>query len=856
MDDYLRGRVRLSDALGKLDALCKSKYGPMSEYVSPIGAKNVYAIYLDEADYRRRAMDGKSDDKHVTTKTCKFKGGVGSHRNLSRQQTDRYFKHVETQQRCEAVEGYWDANSTSRHTGFGKGVCWTSDPAKRCGSLLTSPDVLRPAFGKYASLDQTDAAVDRAEEQCAADDECRLEAVTTYTRDCVPHVRSAPKNIKKPTAPMITSSSIGDELVRYIASKDRIQTRDLIGEGDRCKDPVSVAEASLLTPVTKAASDADQRPQPLAFSELDLSNKQHTAMLKAAGMKPALIDALAKLKKHGGSGAKERDLVAAARAQYERYVFQTDPPKKGPGGRDEKPPFLPSVPQLTVLLVADAIARDKLTQRGLLVWHSTGAGKTAVAAGIIDSFWEGKRDIIFVSSLDALSSNPPSTFHAFAQMFGRFATVSAAKKGYANRKVRFLSFAKLSNRVADARNKEFVDLNNSVLIVDEVHNLFRPLAHQKKEHNLLERELLSSRYPGLKIFILTATPGDNPDDVIKLLNLVRNSGDPVIRVPRTPADFALFTNQVYSLVSYFDMSKDDTLFPVLEDKHTVRAQMSSSQYAKYQAAIRTMKPGVTDYDSLAAKKSLNKYYEPARKYSNMQYKLEPDMSVEEFSAKAHAFLRQLKAHPNSKHYLYSQFYTKFGGFGHGVIGLAKFLDKIGYSRLKAGDDAATKAKRYILLTSTELKSRNPGEELKSLLTTFNAARNKDGEYCQVILASNNYNESIDLKDVSHVHIFEPFVNKTSEKQALGRAVRHCSFKNKDRSKGEWVVRTHRYMTELPYDEDDPNVFNVDDHVVEVSKEKYAIMEKIHSTMIEHAVDCRVLQKFHSATGQKAVTCKY
>lgn len=66
-----------------------------------------------------------------------------------------------------------------------------------------------------------------------------------------------------------------------------------------------------------------------------------------------------------------------------------------------------------------------------------------------------------------------------------------------------------------------------------------------------------------------------------------------------------------------------------------------------------------------------------------------------------------------------------------------------------------------------------------------------------MLASNKFNESIDLKDVSHMHFFEAFVDMASEKQALGRAVRYCSFANKNRTAGEWKVFVHRYMSDKP-----------------------------------------------------------
>jgi hypothetical protein len=129
----------------------------------------------------------------------------------------------------------------------------------------------------------------------------------------------------------------------------------------------------------------------------------------------------------------------------------------------ELPPGLgvPSVPQSIVNMVMKNIANeDKLghvTNRGLLVWSSVGSGKTICAAGVMDAFLDSGRDIIFASSLDALASNPPSKFHEGAmRIFPRFQTNKYVVKDEAEtmaniarafEKVRFLSFAKLSNRV-------------------------------------------------------------------------------------------------------------------------------------------------------------------------------------------------------------------------------------------------------------------------------------------------------------------------------------------------------------------------------------------------------------------------
>jgi hypothetical protein len=132
--------------------------------------------------------------------------------------------------------------------------------------------------------------------------------------------------------------------------------------------------------------------------------------------------------------------------------------------------------------------------------------------------WNSDKKIIYCSSVDALVSNPPFKFHeCCSNLFKRFhkKSLSEIDREFKNKEIQFLSFAKLANRI---ESKE-INLNNCVLIIDEVHNLFRPLVTQKKQYAMVEKLLLSNKFPNLNVFILTATLGDNPSEIMKLLLL-------------------------------------------------------------------------------------------------------------------------------------------------------------------------------------------------------------------------------------------------------------------------------------------------------------------------------------------------
>ena len=488
------------------------------------------------------------------------------------------------------------------------------------------------------------------------------------------------------------------------------------------------------------------------------------------------------------------------------------------------PDKLPTIPQSIINNICKSINEQNLPNRGILLWHSTGSGKTCTATAIIDGFWTSKKEIIYCSSIDALISNPPFKFHECASnLFIRFKNKSLIEidKDFNKRNVRFLSFAKLANRI----EKKEIDLNNSILIIDEVHNLFRPLSHQKKQYLALEKLLLNQKLiPNAKIFILTATLGDNPNEIMKLLNIVKDINIPEITFDdiNNPDEFKL---KIRGLISYFDMSSDTTKFPIVINHEPKYIDMSLTQFEKYVIAFNEIKESAKNYEKLAKDNALNKFWAAARKYSNMLYNYDSSLKLGEFSAKLETLISTLTnpIYNNHKHYVYSAFYENKGYGGHGILAIAKELMKLGYSKLtpKEANEIYNnptenkKKPRFILAITTQL-GNDKGSELESMRKLFNASFNKHGEYVKFFLASQTFNEGLDLKAVRHIHIFEPLITWASDKQTIGRAARYCS--HSDLNKEEWDVNIHRYISNLPQIVNDDNVYdNSKDIQLEIEK---------------------------------------
>lgn len=526
-----------------------------------------------------------------------------------------------------------------------------------------------------------------------------------------------------------------------------------------------------------------------------------------------------------------------------------------------------SLHQNSVAAIARVLAHNPdNNNRGLLAWHSTGSGKTCTATAVMDAFWETDRRILYVSSTEALASNPPANFHKCALQFmrrfnkrvfrgkTREERLEKVRRAFEKRGVEFTTFAKLAHflllekplkRLQGSKAFHQNYLDNAIVIIDEVQNIFKPLPHQRAESNALRRFFLkpeNQRIQNMKLVVLTATPGDTPEDLVHLLNMVRDHRAPEIRVPddTTNAEtMQKFQDQVRGLVSYFDMSSDTTKFPVVQDDQSHKVPMSEAQFKDYVKATQEEAPSKRDFAKLAHGHRMQQYMEKSRKYSNMRYLFPENATLEQFSAKLPALLEVIQKYPNEKHYIYSSFHTKTGFGGQGIHAIAALLEsELGYSELRPQSkellEPTLEAKpRYILATSKNLANKSTainraGQNLRELLRVFNSPENQKGEQVQLFLASQGYNEGVDLKDVRHVHLFEPLLTLAADRQAIGRAARYCSHAGLDREAGEWTVKVHRYYSKEPLDLKQYSTEHLELKIRELEAEKGSTLEKLEA----------------------------
>lgn len=459
--------------------------------------------------------------------------------------------------------------------------------------------------------------------------------------------------------------------------------------------------------------------------------------------------------------------------------------------------------QLGAAKITKMLCSPENNNRGVLFWFSTGSGKLASAICGMESIWDTNMRILYASSVEGIAANPPETFHKTANRFiprWQDKTIEEVQKDFAKRGVEYFSFAQLAHllqlhRPRKAASAEQLQewknkLQNTLVIIDEVHALLSPFAGQKNECDAIV-ELLSGqpdeRTAGLKVLILTATPGDTIDDVTRILNIVRDPGSPKLTLGQgTSEDKRRFAQRIRGLVSFFDYSADYSRYPRVDEK-VHRAEMSLDQ-AEMVRLKGGPEPAEATLDDLQKKGHAEKFWQLARRYANTLFTWPKGEPMAEFSSKLAVLLQTIAAHPDSKHFVYSAFSERRGYGGHGARAIMRALIEHGGMTEHKGTPSLRPGNRVALLSS--------GQPVKKIVEAFNAKENSRGNVLRVLVATQGYNEGIDLKGVRHIHVFEPLISAEDVKQLVGRGARMCSHAALKYPE-EWTLTVHRYMADTP-----------------------------------------------------------
>lgn len=184
---------------------------------------------------------------------------------------------------------------------------------------------------------------------------------------------------------------------------------------------------------------------------------------------------------------------------------------------------------------------------------------------------------------------------------------------------------------------------------------------------------------------------------------------------------------------------------------------------------------------------------------------------------------------------------------YGVEALSIILEACGLVNFR-GDNKKENNKFFIW--SSDTKAKDPtGSLIKRARNTFNSPGNSDGSLLKVILGTRSVMEGVSFKNVSQVHITDPWWNESRIEQILARASRYCS--HSTLPEDEQFVDIYRHYSAFPGGGEDEDVIervgnwknlaidSIDQKMLQSSIKKYAINNDFEKIIKSCSVDCNI-----------------
>ena len=428
---------------------------------------------------------------------------------------------------------------------------------------------------------------------------------------------------------------------------------------------------------------------------------------------------------------------------------------------------------------------------------------------------------------------------------------------------RFMGYRKFANYVHQKR-KELTDLEHSMIIIDEVHNVKDETGRGFTPSKALD---LVTKKTTVKLLLLSATPMFNdPGEIIWILNLLnRNDKRYELKESDMFKDGVLresekhrFLNHVRGYVSYVKGENPFTfpyrIYPSYFYKHRMTPTKAFSMFGD--TSMEEMKTQVypvalSDFQkaayekivSIASSKTLSMGDSiPFLSVLNMTYP-KPDYMIKKdayeyypgsercfdaahlpkYSAKIAEICKQIQKAEGIV-VVYSQLLEG------GVIPVALALESMGIKNwskplLKGATQKGPYS--YCMLTGSPALSPHPEEAIRIV----NTPENQSGDKIKVVLITKAASEGVDLKNIRQIHIMDPWWNLNRVEQIIGRGIRLCSHKGLpfEKRNAQLFLYTS-YVGEME---------TVDHYMYRFAEQKAKKIGVITRLLKENAMDCNM-----------------
>lgn len=517
-------------------------------------------------------------------------------------------------------------------------------------------------------------------------------------------------------------------------------------------------------------------------------------------------------------------------------------------------------------------------QKGLMIIHGTGSGKTLTAVSISEKLRKYKEVIVLApkSLHDNFKKDLNKLIHGNEERASRYKYISSNASNMIDK----LESSKDDFSGVDIKG---IDLNNKLVICDEFHNLLVAMSNGSKNASALYDMIMKSK--NSKFIFLTATPIINSYyELIIGLNLCKGYilGDDKEKLTLFPEDENTFNkyfidendrkikninklrNRMFGLISYYGDLYNHKLDDFYTDmKKTIKMEHFPDRLPIKVELVKMSEPQYTEYlnarekERLESKRSLHGGYSykdlkcmndkieitagaitnnkksskstsyriKSRQLSNVYFPdTDNNVSNEEFNEHIHTYSPKiLKIFNNldkeNKTIIYSNFVTA------GIKAMAGYLLYKGYKEWNP-KNKITDSKCFAFYTG-EIKPEDRTEILKEF--------NKLNSNIKILLISSSGSEGLSTRNVRQVHIMEPYWNTERLRQVMYRAIRFHSHDELPESQKN--VQVYIYLSVFSHQPSKNEEVPTDIHLFREAAKKYEINKQMMETAASVAIDC-------------------
>ena len=449
--------------------------------------------------------------------------------------------------------------------------------------------------------------------------------------------------------------------------------------------------------------------------------------------------------------------------------------------------------------------------RKMLLFHGLGSGKTLTSIYVAEGLLENNKiEKVYAITPASLRKN-----------FEKELSSGLMKNTYKHtpHKYNIMSYQKFVKLFEN----DGLDLKNALVIIDEVQNIVSDSGSMYKK---FFHALVTKSPNNMRLLLLSGTPMfDKPHEIAMTLNLL---GLPkLFNVNTFYKDYLKngnivneesFMEKVYPFVSGFK-GISPKAYATRKDI-TVNCLMRASQRIGYDMTVNEANnTGLSKAFLSGPRMAANAIYgnggigktfvKGARRKDVFSPKF-----IKNFSAKFHQCIKRLKK-TKKQAFIYSNF-VESGGVNDLVIAMKLH---------------GIKSSRFGIFQT------NQDEKNKLLIQRFN-----DGKF-QFIIGSPAMKEGISLKNCREVHLLDPYWNLSRVNQVIGRAIRFCS--HASLPKYERRVNVYHYIAKIQ------DLKTVDEHIVDISKQKANVINKFEQLLYRASADCNL---FYNSTGLNSLDC--